>query len=317
MRVVDVVEPSVGNTVVTVNAAESTANKVEIFFRVVRDAEIVVLHEGDVDQPGICPEIRNTIVADDGGEAVVLDCDTEHSNEGDQTNIGNDDAPLVGFLEDGRRGFEVVATTTIILRSDVEGEISGPAEEEHAEELSEGDDGRSFDSFLQRLREATRNEDGVLSKVVGEFVVSTVSDAPRVIRNEKSGVEDETDKLVDGLGGREGLVTSFVSENPQCGEVEALEEPENVPNSGVDEETSEASHPCGSAVVEERNEVGAHDEMEDSNLNKITAHVIKRASSVLFEVFLRNSIADSGESEILRRNRETLDVGLIRHFFFF
>ncbi len=64
MRVVDVVEPSVGDAVVTVDTAEGAADEVEVFIGVVRDAEVVVLHEGDVNQPGVGPEIGNAVVAD-------------------------------------------------------------------------------------------------------------------------------------------------------------------------------------------------------------------------------------------------------------
>lgn len=289
MRVVDVVEPRVGDTVVTIDGAESTADEVEVFFVVIGDAEIVVLHEGDVDEPGVGPKIGSDIVGSYGGEAVLVDGDTEHGDDGDQSNIRDDDAPLVGLLEDGGRGLEVVAALfAIILRGDVEAEVGGPAKEEHAEELEEGDDGAVDDGFLEGLRKTRGDEDGVLSEVVGELVVISVGDTPRVIGDKESSVNDETDELVDGLGRREGLVSSFVSENPKSGEVETLEEPEEIPDSGVDDEASDTGHPSGSAVVEERNDVRAHDEVEDSNLDKIADQVVTRTGGVLFEVFARD-----------------------------
>jgi len=309
VRVIDVVEPSVAEAIVTINGAESTTDEVEAFFGVVGNAKIVVLHEGDVDEPSVAPEVRSTIVAEDVDEASLLDGDTNDGEDDDEAKVGDDDTPLVVLAEERRARVEVVGGTVVSLRSDVEGEVSRPSADEHTEELEQGDDGSIGNGFLEGFRELLGNEDGVLGQVVGVLVVSSMRDTPRVIGNENSGVENETNEFVDGLGGREGTMASFVSENPQGSEVETLEEPEDVPDGEGEEHTGEA--------LEERRgfhegrDDGGHDVVEDSNLDQVTDDVTERAESVLLEHVSGDSAADLGKSEVLTWNRVAFDVVVI------
>ena len=309
MRVIDVVEPGVAEAVVTIDGAESTTDEVEAFFGIVGNAKIVVLHEGDVDEPSVGPEVRSTVVAEDVEEASLLDGNTDDGEDDDEANVGDNDTPLVVLAEERRARVEVVGGTVVCLRSDVEGEVSRPSTDEHAEELEQRDDGRFGNGFLEGFRELLGDEDGVLSQVVGVLVVSSMSDTPRVIGNENSGVEDETNEFVDGLGGREGTMTSFVGKDPQGSEVEALEEPEDVPDGEGEEHTGETLE-HGRGFHEGRDD-GGHDVVEGGDLDQVTDDVTEGTESVLLEHVSGDSATDLGKSEVLTWNRVAFDIVVI------
>jgi hypothetical protein len=94
-------------------------------------------------------------------------------------------------------------------------------------------------------------------------VVTSVRDPPRVVRDENERVKNESDGVVDRLGGREGLMTALVScivhpssvpcsrktaggregrtDDPNSGENESLSEPVSSPGSPLGRLTSNAT----------------------------------------------------------------------------
>lgn len=64
---------------------------------------------------------------------------------------------------------------------------------------------RESDAELTR---SLGDKDLIASHVAGSGVVFGVRDAPGVIRNQKSGMQDPANGVVDGLAGRVGLVTA-------------------------------------------------------------------------------------------------------------
>jgi hypothetical protein len=80
------------------------------------------------------------------------------------------------------------------------------------EKLVEDDSGSDFDLLRVllelALRKSTGNEDFVASQVSGSGVVLGVRDTPRVVRYENERVKEESDGVVEGLRGRESLVTT-------------------------------------------------------------------------------------------------------------
>jgi hypothetical protein len=67
------------------------------------------------------------------------------------------------------------------------------------------------------LRAGLGDKDLVAGKVAGGSVVAAVRDTPRVVGDEEERVKDPADRVVDGLGGRVGLVAGLVGDNPDTG----------------------------------------------------------------------------------------------------
>lgn len=66
---------------------------------------------------------------------------------------------------------------------------------------------------MTQLRSSSGNKDLVSGHVSSSGVVLTVRDSPRVVRNKEDRVQDPSNKVVDALAGRVGLVTTLVTAN--------------------------------------------------------------------------------------------------------
>jgi len=68
-----------------------------------------------------------------------------------------------------------------------------------------------LDGGVAQLRSSSGNKDLVSGQVAGGSVVLTVRDSPRVVGNKEDRVQDPSNKVVDALAGRVGLVTTLVT----------------------------------------------------------------------------------------------------------
>jgi hypothetical protein len=68
-----------------------------------------------------------------------------------------------------------------------------------------------LDGGVAQLGSSSGNKDLVSGHVASSGVVLTVRDSPRVVRNKEDRVQDPSDKIVDALAGRVGLVTTLVT----------------------------------------------------------------------------------------------------------
>jgi hypothetical protein len=68
-----------------------------------------------------------------------------------------------------------------------------------------------LDGGVAQLGSSSGNKDLVSGHVASSGVVLTVRDSPRVVRDKEDRVQDPSDKVVDALAGRVGLMTTLVT----------------------------------------------------------------------------------------------------------
>jgi hypothetical protein len=68
-----------------------------------------------------------------------------------------------------------------------------------------------LDGGVAQLGSSSGDKDLVSGHVSSSGVVLTVRDSPRVVRNKEDRVQDPSDKIVDALAGRVGLMTTLVT----------------------------------------------------------------------------------------------------------
>jgi len=68
-----------------------------------------------------------------------------------------------------------------------------------------------LDGGVAQLGSRSGDKDLVSGHVASSSVVLTVRDSPRVVRNKEDRVQDPSNKVVDALAGRVGLVTTLVT----------------------------------------------------------------------------------------------------------
>jgi len=66
---------------------------------------------------------------------------------------------------------------------------------------------------MTQLRSSSGNKDLVSGHVSSSGVVLTVRDSPRVVRNKEDRVQNPSNKVVDALAGRVGLMTTLVTDS--------------------------------------------------------------------------------------------------------
>ena len=187
-------------------------------------------------EPVVDQEVDGKVETSDFTKATLGAPVVEDTKRDRQTNVGSDDLPEVRGLEDDRRGRKVVGSLGVVaLTRGVADEVHGPAKGLLEDGTPERRDGRLGEGVTELGLAEGRNgktsllgelggeaallaglgdEDLVTGEVAGRGVVATVGDAPRVVRNEKSRVEDPTNSVVDRLRGREGLVAALVGNDP-------------------------------------------------------------------------------------------------------
>jgi hypothetical protein len=122
----------------------------------------------------------------------------------------------------------------VVVASDVGDEVHGPAAELLQHRVEEGRNGRLLGQLVQLVGELTDargilvsrlgNKDHVALHVAGGLVVLAVGDLPGEVGDEKRGVGNEADRVVEHLGGREGLVAALVGHDPEAGAEQALDD---------------------------------------------------------------------------------------------
>lgn len=180
----------------------------------------------------------------------------------------------------------------VVVSGDICHEVHGPSADLLTKGVDEGSD-RSLLGQLVELVDGTadtsgvhlsrlRNEDHVTLHVTGGLVVLAVGNLPRKIRDEKDGVADPADGVVEGLGGREGLVAALVGQNPQASTEETLEDGVQSP------EDHASSHG--------RHSVGRHEPVEEveggGQRSEVASHVAETTQGRALKAVLGDGIAD-------------------------
>eukprot|EP01084_Bolivina_argentea_P133880 236274_1 len=200
----DVVHPVVEAVVVTVHGGDGTLEEGEVLVVVVRAAGVLVLEQGDGDEPRVAANPGKAVPLGHVEEAHLLAPVDQTSNGGEETDDGDDDVLTLRLLEHRGEGVEVVGPVLRIpVTSQVGGEVHGEANE-HVEDA--GDHLQHRDVLVGLGVDEVGHHWGerrVTLQVVGVLVVGPVGDTPAVVGHQQRGVEDEADGVVEGLEGTE------------------------------------------------------------------------------------------------------------------
>lgn len=234
----------------SVDRGKGTSGKGPGLGRVVGDHGVGVLQVGDHDQPAarvsavyklvivggllVDPKVRDKVQGHHLGEAAVVGPDGEGGEGEEDAEVGDEDLPSVGGLEDDGSGVKVVCALGVVeLSRGVLDQVQGPAEDLLQEHVVQERDGRLIDRLAQLLLARSRDAQArvlallldlgvaellagsghvhlVTRQVVRRSVVSAVRDSPRVVRHKQRRVQEPSDRVVDLLRRRERLVTALV-----------------------------------------------------------------------------------------------------------
>lgn len=101
-----------------------------------------------------------------------------------------------------------------LVASDVEQQVQRPAEEQSQHDVDQNF-GLSHRHVGLDFCAIDGHEDFIVFNAASVHVMSVVTQAPVVIRHEKSRVQDEANNIANELVGAEGAVTTLVCNNPK------------------------------------------------------------------------------------------------------
>lgn len=193
-------------------------------------------------EPVVDEEVGDSVVFDEGGDSLIISESRKSCEDNGESGIGEEDLVAVSSVEEERSRVVVISPRRVMsLSRSIHNQVGGPSEELLNDEIVESVDGSVFEKLLQIvsvdldglslgfgsnfLGRSRGNEDFFSSHVSGRGVVLGVGDSPRVVRNEDEGVKNESNGVVERFRSRECLVTAFVGDNPDPGEVETGQSP--------------------------------------------------------------------------------------------
>lgn len=186
--------------------------------------------------PKVWHEVPNKHVAGAKGLGQI----DERTDRDGQTQITqHNQFGILGLKERARR-VEVVDTTdksvllalapalslalVEVVASDISHEVVGPTNQLLAYKVNEGHDGCFFAKLAKLVDHSAESGSLLLAGAWDEhhvslhvarcLVVLAVRNLPAEVRNEEGRMQDPSDSVVEDLGCAEGLVTTFVSQNP-------------------------------------------------------------------------------------------------------
>ena len=208
-------------------------------------------------EPVVDPEPGNDVPNKDSLETVDLANESEDGESDSETKVTEEDQLLILALVERAVGKEVGDTAAeavvpastlalsllvvVVVASDVEEEVHGPATKLLADHVESGVDGSLLEELVHLVDSSAgagsedlaslRHEDHVALHVAGGLVVLAVADLPGEVGNEESRVAEPTDKVVQGLAVRERLVTALVGQDPETSAEQTLDEGVTCPKS--------------------------------------------------------------------------------------
>lgn len=260
------------------------------------------------------PQVGET-VPDEQVEPAIVGADVVQSKaDKEQTKIGQGNQLGVTSLIERAGGVEVVDTAepavglalaaalglllVVVVAGDVDQEVHGPAEELLQDQVA-GSQDRGLLHELAELVDGLAdtgsvlitglgNEDHVASKVTGSLVVLAVGDLPREVGDQQERVADPADGVVQDLGGREGLVTTLVGQDPNTGTDETLDDGIQSPEDDTGRKAGNSLR--GDIVVEE---------VEDGGQNEhVPEDIVQTGDSRAVEAVSGNGIANLLDGEV-------------------
>lgn len=190
-----------------------------------------------------------------------------------------------------------------LLARDVEKEVSGEGEDLLANEVEECVDGGISKIVLPVDLVVVALGNTEVGASLGDInlvllhggmvrMMAMVRDSPGEVGSPHEGVGDETDNVADGSVGREGTMTSLVSDDPDTRKVQALEPPVHAPETpskdlGTNGRKSVADELGLSERIDKGGEVPEH-----SGDDKVARHVEETFGGVTNEEFGGDGGAD-------------------------
>ena len=270
------------------------------------------------------PQVRKT-VPDEQVQPAEVGADEVQGGAGDEkTKVTQDNQLGVLGLVERAGGIEVVDTAepavllahtaalgllgVVVVTGDIVEQVHRPAEELLGQKVGGCQDG-SLLAQLAELVEGLANAGGVLitglgyedhvaGQVTGGLVVLAVGNLPGKVRDEQERVADPANRVVQDLGGGEGLVTTLVGQNPQAGADETLHD-------GI-------QGPEGHAGRQEGDSLGGEiivENVEDGSQNgQVTEDIVQTGGGGTVEAVSGNSVADLLDRII--RDLELVAIGI-------
>lgn len=115
VSVTDVVVQNVVDTVVAIDGTQCSAHKSECLWSVVRDGRVRVLQVGDEDEPAVDNHVGNEVVLEDGGKPKDVDRVQQGGEGREETEVGDNDVPVLAIGEHGGAGVEMVGALSVGL----------------------------------------------------------------------------------------------------------------------------------------------------------------------------------------------------------
>lgn len=192
------------------------------------------------------PEVGDEVEVENGGNADLLGSKVQSSSSEGETNVGDEDERSLGGAEDSAGGLEVadaepagqaalgLPLLATLARAGVEEGVHLPSEELVEDELDGLGNGGVLNQLSdvhtsnaerqRRLGRSAGDKGHVEIHVAGEAVVTVVRVLPAEIGDHEERVEEPAGHIVELAVGREGTVAALMTENPDSGAEETLEE---------------------------------------------------------------------------------------------
>ena len=222
-----------------VHCAQRASQPAPLLRSEVRHEHVGMLQVGDEHEMVVDDHVREQIEAGHGGESEAVDAEAQQRHSEEEGHIGLHDEPVLFRLEEGSSRREVVGILPSVLggTSGVEHQVAGkPSYCEHDEDAPHLCEGALSEHLVGPVRTSGRGEHLVILTRAGVVVVQAVGDAPRVVRDQQQRVADGSHDVVGELTLREGLMATFMCQDPHSCQDAALSIPVDGPK--------DVSRPC-------------------------------------------------------------------------
>lgn len=276
------------------------------------------------------PEVRDQVPNKEVLETVGLANKAEDGGSDANTEVTEEDQVLVLALVQRAAGKEVVDAAVTVLAAgtlalsllgvivvpgDVVDQVHGPAEKLLGDHVASGVDRGLLEELVHLVEQGTGaggvllarpgHKDHVTLHVAGGLVVLAVADLPAEVGDEESRVADPANGVVQGLAGRERLVTALVGKDPETGSDKTLNDGVAGPEKGA---KAVGGNVFRSAELVEGGENGGQD-------GDVTEDIVETSGSRALKAVLGDGVSNVldgviGQLELVAVSIDQLLLGL-------
>lgn len=185
-----------------------------------------------------------------------------------------------------------------VMAGNIGEKVHGPSKELLENHVDDGMDGSLLGEFIELVDQAANarsiclsglgDKDHVTLHVSGSLVVLSVGDLPGEVWHEQRGVQDPANGVIEDLGGRERLMAALVSQHPDTGSEQTLDESVQRPE---DEANWSRGDSLGSDIVVEDVEGG-------SKTGNVSQDILHAAEAITLVAVGWNGITDLLDGEV-------------------